>query len=219
MEIAFSMKFPLRGTIGVGEILFDLENKILLSKKFPELVKGESVQDWSGCFLYDYETEELVLKAIFGERWSNPGIKRSSLLISYNVPVKSKSDLFSTAKYCLNWVHLLGKNDFECGIDFLKGSKKDETLKFAKVVQSLTDDSSPLSKEHAPATVMKVMTSIAQMRTCFQDESGNPVDPGADVEITLQQPDDTNQYKMKISDISLGLKNLLLHSTYLPKNF
>ncbi len=196
MEIAFSLNFPLRGTIGYGDVLLDLDNKIMLSKQFPPLVKCETIQDWSGCFLFDSETEEIVLKAIYGDNWKAPQTKRSSPLIPYNVPVKVKNDLFNKPKLCLNWVHLIGQDDLNTGLEFLKGTKKVETQKFIDIVSSLIDDSSPLGPEHHPAILMRTMMSRVQMRSSFQDTNGNQADPGADVELVFQQPGDTTQHKM-----------------------
>ena len=55
----------MRGCIGIADVLVDDALGLILSSVFPDLLKSEKNQDWSGCFIAQ-DAAENVIKAILG---------------------------------------------------------------------------------------------------------------------------------------------------------
>ena len=103
LELAFLRQLPMRGCIGIGDVLVDNTRGIVLSSVMPTLVKAEKNQDWTGCFVIP-EAEDLASNAILGPISTSPRVSRPIL----RFPVPFKDNLTSdNERLCRNWVHML----------------------------------------------------------------------------------------------------------------
>lgn len=177
MEIFFAEKFPLRGSIGLGDFCTDKNAQIFLSNACKRLRIDEENQQWTGCVLLP-EAEEIVVSSLLGNVDPNK-LPRSSPLHRLIVPVKNEEPP-SRARWCLNWSHFLSPAIIETGLKHMAGDlpKQENTRQYLAALRELSDDTQVLPEQFTPAKKMKVMKARSGLRTKFEDDNGDGVNPG-----------------------------------------
>ncbi len=177
MEIFFAEKFPLRGSIGIGDFCADEVAQIFLSNAFKRLRIDEENQQWTGCVLLP-EAEEVVVSSLLGNTGPN-NLPRSSPLHCMPIPRKDSTEQ-PEVRWCLNWSHFLSPAVIEAGLQHMHGdpAKQKNTRHYLGLLSQLSDDTQLLPAEFSPAKKMKVMKARSGLRTKFEDDDGNGVNPG-----------------------------------------
>lgn len=177
MEIFFDEKFPLRGSIGIGDFCADEVAQIFLSDAFKRLRMDEESQQWAGCALLP-EAEEIVVSSLLGNVVPN-NLPRSSPLHKLPIPMKNPTTQ-PQLRWCLNWSHFLSPAVVEAGLQHMAGDlpKQQNTLHYLRLLGELSDDTQMLPREFSPAKKIKIMKARSGFRTKFEDDDGNGVQPG-----------------------------------------
>lgn len=176
LEIGFMNNLPLRGAIGRGNFLVDDERNIFLSERFPELVKLEANQEWTGCVIAD-SAESIVLESIFGKCTRNDFLEhqlRNNPVHLYEIPTKK----IPLKLLAINFLFFLTEAQIKSGINYLIEPKKQNMLKYFDFLISLPIEIQSLQPEFYPAIELKAMKTRSGMRSIFLDENGNPCQPG-----------------------------------------
>lgn len=176
MDIFFTEKFPLRGSIGIGDFCTNEAAQIFLSNAFKKLRTDEENQQWTGCVLLP-EAEEVVVSSLLGNVTSS-NLPRSSPLHKLQIPLKKPTTPPQT-RWCLNWSHFLSPAIIQAGLQHMTGDlpKQQNTQSYLKLLDELSDDTQMLSAEFSPAKKMKLMKARSGMRVKFEDADGNAVNP------------------------------------------
>ncbi len=174
MEKFAKAQMPLRGAIGVGDYCANTEVNVFLSDVFKRLDNEEKRQNWTGCVLLP-EVEDQVLSDLVGFAPDNP--KQSDILHKYSVPFKENE---VENRWCLNWSYLLTARETDSLLEYMQGdcAKHVNTLAYIKHIESLPDDAQRLPPEFFPAIKLKAIKTRSSMRICFEDEHGEPTEPG-----------------------------------------
>ena len=176
MEIFFSEKFPLRGSIGIGDFSIDGDAQIFLSNSFKRLRLDEEGQQWTGCVLLP-EAEEIVVSSLLGNVAPHM-LPKSAPVHRYSVPLKAQQS--QSARWCLNWSHFLSPGVIEAGLQCMAGDapKQENTRQYLATLGRLSDDTQTLSWDFIPAKRLKFMKARSGLRIKFEDDAGNGVNPG-----------------------------------------
>jgi hypothetical protein len=135
MGHSFGLHLPLRGCIGLGELLHDPQRGLFLSKVFPNIVAGEKAQCWSGCFLL----EEAA--AVLAPSKSSQDPRQSERLVYYPVPTR----VGAFDRWCLNWVRFMDAEALTTGLAFLDDVKGPHTRRFVDHVRALSTQCGAIS--------------------------------------------------------------------------
>jgi hypothetical protein len=188
MGYAFSECFPMRGVIGFGDFLDDPSRGIFLSKVWPELVRLEKEQLWSGCFLHD-SAKVPALKSIYGTNekgeFNVPPSSQSAPIIPFDVPWRDGAKMVGP-QFCLNWRRILSEAELIKGLAFLNPEKKAGTTAYLTQYNTLEPDVVKLVPGMAPAVKMTTLKGIWGMTVLFEDENGVRCDPGCPWSIQVQ---------------------------------
>ena len=187
MEAAFVRRLPMRGCIGIADVLVDDALGLILSSVFPDLLKSEKNQDWSGCFIAQ-DAAENVIKAILGT--VPDSLKVSMPILPYPVPLKN-SRTPENERWCLDWVHMLDEPDIPGALQYLTSPKKEATQAFFAFIKGLEDDSLDLADECYPAVKLKIFKARSGMRTKYCDATGRGVEPGSRITFEIRHEDGT----------------------------
>jgi len=185
MEVFFSERFPLRGSIGIGDFSIDGDAQIFLSDAFKRLRIDEENQQWTGCVLLP-EAEEIVVSSLLGNVQLDK-LPKSAPLHRLTVPVKNQTS--QPVRWCLNWSHFLSPGVIEAGLKYMAGdpSKQQNTRQYLTALEGLGDDTQTLSAQFAPAKRLKFMKARSGLRTKFEDDAGNGVNPGCNWSIAAYE--------------------------------
>jgi hypothetical protein len=176
MSNAFRANLPMRGAIGFGDFLDDAGRGIFMARHWPELVRLEKEQQWSGCVVHA-SAEKTIFDSVFGNM---PGIplKQSSQVLPYGVPWKSLEPSEKATCLCINWCALISSKDAEIGMNYLNSEKRPGTEAFLSFYRSLEPDEIYLQPEFAPATKARTLKSRHGMILRFENDAGDPTEPG-----------------------------------------
>ena len=83
-------------------------------------------------------------------------------------------------RWCLNWSHFLSPAAIAAGLEYMAGDppKQTNTTQYLTAFAKLSDDTQTLSPEFVPAKRLKFMKARSGLRTKFEDDAGNGVNPG-----------------------------------------
>lgn len=182
MGLFFGRRYPLRGSIGIGDYCFDDRSGIFLSNVFKQLDVDGSNQQWSGCAILP--DAEMIVGLVLGK--PDPGkLCQSSPLHKTSIPVKSGP---VEHRWCVNWSYFLSPSELGAGLAHMSGDgqKLDNTRAYLDFLRGLRDDRQQLSKEFAPAKTFKVMNSTCISNLKFEDENGNGVEPGCNFRLDFK---------------------------------
>lgn len=170
MEKGFEAEFPLRGAVGVGDFVDDIDRGVFMSPVFPSLVRAEKAQEWSGCHILP-DAEALVVEALLGSRYLSgyhAAIARWPIL-PFSVPVKTAKVV---RRWCLNWPHLMSERQLAKGLKFLISPKRENTRTYLRYLYNLPDREQRLGPELSPARTARVLATRSQFNFRMFDELG-----------------------------------------------
>lgn len=176
LELGFQNKLPLRGAISQGNFLYDQERNIFLSERFPELVKFELKQEWTGCSILKH-AEQTIANCVLGVSDAFQGSEeqtRNQLFHRYNVPLKNGESFDCLV---LNYLFFLSEREILDGIDYLISGKKEHTAQYFEFLKSLPLQVQELEQAFLPAVYCAFITTRSGMRLKFTDADGNPCAP------------------------------------------
>lgn len=172
MQMGFKAYFPFRGAITLSDVIFDDQRNIFLANKFPDVVKFEGQQEWTGCVILD-EAREAV---DFGHTISEPPQNRvTDLLHLVEVPLKNGQ---SRAMACVNVFFPLCFESFRDQLSYLTEPKRTNTEKHFMAIAKSGFEAENLTEEFLPATFLLVMKTRTGFRPAFLDENMRLCEPG-----------------------------------------
>lgn len=185
MELFFAEKFPLRGSIGIGDFSADEDAQIFLSNAFKRLRLDEERQQWTGCAILP-EAEEIVVSSLLGNIAPDQ-LPKSAPLHRCTVPMKSQDS--QSVRWCVNWSHFLSPGVIGAGLKYMAGDapKQANTSQYLTDLAKLSDDTQTLPLEFVPAKRLKFMKARSSMRVKFEDDNGNGVNPGCSYTIAAYE--------------------------------
>lgn len=183
METSYALKMPLRGCVGFGDYLDDPVHGIALSRVFPDLVRAEKRQEWTGCFVLPDAAPRLV-NALYraSEQEVAARASQQSLLVRHPVPVK---DAPSEEQWCLNWCDFVDHPVLDETLEWLISPKRERTREFLEAVRRLPDSARYLPVENQPVHSVRMQVGAGGMRFRFSDERGCAVDPPHGFQLTV----------------------------------
>ena len=138
LSLGFKSHFPLRGSIGLSDVILDDERGIVLSKELPFLLKEEKSQDWVGCSILE-DALDIVMNSVGGSDYRNSIINtpcKSNLIQYYEIPYKDGAKL----GFAINYAYSLNDTDIKNGLDYLITTKKENTQKYISFYKTLPVD-------------------------------------------------------------------------------
>lgn len=171
MEKCFVEQLPLRGAIGIGDVVEDPGRGISLSQVFPDLVNAEKRQEWTGAHVLP-QAVEAILEILLGQQYSQYAPNPAYPLVPRATPFKSDGKIEYLDRWCLNWPHLLSKSELRKGMAFLDGAKAEETERFIEFIFGLPNREQLLSEDYWPAVTVRHLVTRSGFLPRFFDAAG-----------------------------------------------
>lgn len=179
MQTSMQAGLALRGAIGCGDVLCDLERGILLSKELPQLARLEKEQEWMGCCLTDLAMER-VREPLFG---SNFVFDAHSAIVPWNVPMKTSN--YGQPGYALNWLATTPDIVWKPMLERLISAKKIPTQEFVQAISGAPNFRQSVVPPALPVHEFRYMGTRLKVSFLFLNERGEPVDPAMPLQITM----------------------------------
>ena len=177
LELGLASGFMFRGCVTQGEIIFDEQRSIFLSKEFNELAKFEPKINAPVCVIFD-EAKSTVLSSLFGGEVGGSGVMplRSSPLVKWTVPLKNE---ITKDLWCINYTFFCGKQHIEASIEYLAGdvAKQNNFIKYLEYLEGFPEERLVCGGTNSDSNYLKLMKSRSGMRVAFLSDSGDVVQP------------------------------------------
>jgi len=181
LELGVYEGFVFRGGVTLGDVIFDHDRNIVLSKEFNELTKFETSVDMPGCVIRE-SARQIILDSMFGEKTRQDGLKpiRSLPLIKFNVPLKSKIEKVGDvliekerSEFCwvINFTYFLSDLIVNKLVDGLCGDKNKQNnfIDYLKIIQALPDDESNIIELDRRIYDIKAMKTRSGARVAYRN--------------------------------------------------
>jgi hypothetical protein len=165
--------FPLRGCIGFGDLVDDLQRNIFLSQTLPKLVSAEKEQEWTGVTVLPEAAGQLLMNLYGGNNYLPP-TTGSNPIVHFPVPMKRG---VTAPMWCLNWVKFCDEPIITSGLARLIDAKKPNTAAFIDYVRTLPILQTTLDPKMAPAKLVRARYSRKTYHMKFFDDNGCGIDP------------------------------------------
>jgi len=168
LELGLEHNFVFRGAITIGNIIYDKDRSIFLSKEFNKLAKFEPKMEIPMCVIFD-EAKDIISSALYGVETMENGIIPSGDLpiIKYNIPLKE--DKFKDM-WCLNYTFFASLDTLEKVKNFLIKDKKNNFIKYLEDLKQIPYSLVKLDEAYSPFKYLQIMKSRTGIRVSFLDE-------------------------------------------------
>jgi hypothetical protein len=175
LELGLSNNFLFRGAITVGDIIYDKERNIFLSKEFNSLAKFEPKMEIPTCVIFN-EAKDIIIESMYGISAMKDGIVPSGDLpiIKYDIPLKEG---ITQNMWCLNYTFFVNNKVLQNANNFLIEPKKTNFMQYLEYIQQIPYELQVLGEEFLPAKYLRTMKSRSGMRISFLDENMNACEP------------------------------------------
>jgi len=173
LELGLEYNFLFRGAITVGDIIYDTNRSIFLSKEFISLAKFEPKLEIPICVIFD-EAKDIITKSMYGTKTMEEEIILSGDLpiIEYNIPLKkdAETNVSNKVMWCLNYTFFTSTNTLDNVIDFLIENKKSNFIEYIEYVKQIPYQLVDLEDNYLPLKYLQIMKSTTGLRISFLDE-------------------------------------------------
>jgi len=170
LELGLEHNFLFRGAITIGDIIYDEERSIFLSKEFNSLAKFEPKMEMPTCVIFD-KAKDIVTESLYGISIMKDGIipSRDLPIIKYDIPLKkdSKNNIKSKNMWCLNYTFFASNDTLQNVKDFLIGDKKNNFIKYLEDLQDIPYQLIELNDKFLPMKYLQIMKSRSGIRVAF----------------------------------------------------
>jgi hypothetical protein len=177
LELGVASGFMFRGCVTQGEIIFDEQRNIFLSKEFNELAKFEPKINAPVCVIFD-EAKSTVLSSLFGGEVESDGVipLRSLPLVKWTVPLKNE---ITKDFWCINYTFFCTEQNIEASIEYLAGdvAKQNNFIKYLEFLECFPEERLVFGDKIFDCKYLKLMKSRSGMRVAFVSDSGDIVQP------------------------------------------
>lgn len=210
LELGMSSGFMFRGCINQGEIIFDEQRSIFLSKEFNELVKFEPKIDAPVCVVFE-GAKTTILASLFGVSLVDGGLipSRSLPIIKWSVPLKEG---VVKSLWCINYTFFCNDSQLSGAVDYLVGdlTKQENFVSYLEFLDALPEERLISICKDIDGHYVKVMKSRSGMRAAFVNRNGEntqaPVNWGFP-SVFVEPPKEINiQVDPKTSQIHFSAK-------------
>jgi len=174
LELGLEHNFLFRGAITVGDIIYDQERSIFLSKEFNSLAKFEPKMEIPICVIFD-EAKDIVTESLYGVSTMKNGIIPSGDLpvIKYDIPLKKdpKNNIESKDMWCLNYTFFASNETLQKVKDFLIEDKKTNFIKYLEYIKQVPYQLVELDNKFLPIKYLQIMKSRSGMRIAFLNKN------------------------------------------------
>jgi hypothetical protein len=170
-ESSLGWQLPLRGAIGLGDVLEDAKRRVFLSEAIPDLVKAEKQQEWAGVTILR-SAADVITDGLYGRPASGVPKNGTGHVVSYPIPTKQGSQ----QALALNWPYFCDARDLTAGLSFLTGKKHDETKRFVDFVRGLLPPPVRLPARAGTVETVRVRGFQSGFNIKFCDAEGNGAD-------------------------------------------
>jgi hypothetical protein len=188
IKSAASIGLPLRGAIGLGNVLTDVNRGILLSSEFASLARIEKSQEWMGCGVTDSAAERLF-GPLFGN--TDADLNPHAPLVKYPVPLKEGSS--SRVNYALNWITTFAPRTVEQIVNSLPDQKRINSLAFIRSIVDQPGFAVSVPPEAKPVCYFQYLSCRLKLEFFFLDQDHQPVDPVSPFTISISDGKVTHQ--------------------------
>lgn len=175
LELGLANGFMFRGCVNQGDIIFDEERSIFLSKEFNELAKYEPKLDVPVCIIFD-KAKATVVSSLFGGQAGELGVipSRSLPIIKWDVPLK---DNIEKSFWCINYTYFCYRSRITEAVKYLEGDpiKKNHFVEYLGFLEALPEDRLVLNNGNNGGNFIKVMKSRSGMRVALSNGGGDIV--------------------------------------------
>lgn len=168
---------PIRGAIGIGDVLVDYDRGMILSNQLPHIHEIEQNQHWAGIALTD-EVFARVAEPLLG---SNRSFSAFSPIVPWSIPFKKANQ--TKASYVLNWLAGTPDSVWNKTLELMISPKKENTKAF---IDAITQ-SDGYKQAVGLGNVVEFRYASSRLKTkfLFIDKNGNPVEPDQLLTITM----------------------------------
>lgn len=171
LELGVASGFMFRGCVSQGEIIFDDQRNIFLSKEFNDLAKFEPIINAPVCVIFD-EAKSTVLSSLFGVEVKRVGVipSRSLPLVKWSVPLKNE---ITKDLWCINYTFFCGKKSIDASIEYLAGdvAKQNNFIKYLEFLEGFPEEKYMCGGEGSDGGYLRLMRSRSGMRVAFLSSS------------------------------------------------
>ncbi|WP_064118486.1 hypothetical protein [Pseudomonas fluorescens] len=177
LELGLASGFMFRGCINQGEIIFDEQRNIFLSKEFNELAKFEPKIDAPVCVIFD-EAKSTILSSLFGPRFGKDGVVPSKSLPVIKWPTPLKGDITKDL-WCINYTFFCNKKHITDSIEYLAGdsAKQRNFIKYLDFLEVLPEERLTSNNQNPDSNYLKIMKSRSGMRVAFANKRDEITQP------------------------------------------
>ncbi|WXL24203.1 hypothetical protein WG219_12735 [Ectopseudomonas mendocina] len=172
LELGLAKGFMFRGAISRGDIIYDADRRISLSREFNKLAKFEPRMNAPMCVILD-EAKEIILESLLGESALTAGvaISKSLPVVKWAVPMKSNCEM---NLWCINYTYFSSQIEISAAIEYLSGDteKQNNFINYLEYLKPLPEEILiPISQENN-RTFMKIMKTRSGARVALTDDNG-----------------------------------------------
>lgn len=177
LELGVASNFMFRGCVSQGDIIFDEQRSIFLSKEFNELAKFEPKINAPVCVIFD-EAKSTVLSSLLGGEVESDGVmpSRSLPLVKWSVPLKNE---ITKDLWCINYTFFCDIQNIDASIKYLAGdvAKQNNFIKYLEYLEGFPEERLVYGGKSSDGNYLKLMKSRSGMRVAFVSASGDVVQP------------------------------------------
>lgn len=190
LELGLENNFLFRGAITLGDMIYDKERSIFLSKEYNKLAKFEPTIELPICVIFD-EAKNIITDSMYGQTLMQEGIiPRGDLpIIKYNIPLKEYKHTTEdnyTKEYkceemwCLNYTFFSSKETLLKVQNFLSGDENKQTnfVKYIEFIKQIPYPLVILEEKFFPFKYLQIMKSRSGMRVAFLDDKMSVIHAG-----------------------------------------
>lgn len=178
LELGLENNFLFRGAITLGDMIYDKERSIFLSKEYNKLAKFEPTIELPICVIFD-EAKNIITDSMYGQTLMKEGIIPSGDLpiIKYHIPLKEYK---YEEKWCLNYTFFSSQETLEKVKDFLSGDKNKQTnfVKYIEFIKQIPYPLVILEEKFFPFKYLQIMKSRTGIRIAFLDDKMSVIHAG-----------------------------------------
>lgn len=172
LELGLASGFMFRGCVTKGEIIFDEQRSIFLSKEFNELAKFEPKMNAPVCAIFE-GAKATIFSSLFGARLGNSGVlpSKSLPIVKWAVPLKDK---ITKDLWCINYTFFCDEKQISAAVEYLSGdsTKQKNFIEYLEFLDGLPEDRLISNSRNSDNNHLKVMKSRSGMRVAFANGNG-----------------------------------------------
>lgn len=182
LELGLRSGFMFRGCVNQGDIIFDENRRIFLSKEYNDVAKYEPKINAPVCIIFD-KAKSTVTSCLFGDSLASGGVKRARSwpIVKWPVPLKGEREGDVDVRkpfWCVNYTFFCKREQISYATQYLEGdaAKRKSFFEYLLFLDELPEEKLVPGAESNNGSYFKVMKSRSGMRVALSNGSGELIE-------------------------------------------